>query len=370
MAQELQWINSIGASPRNAVYQVIDGPYLPVKVVHDQYAEFVANPHFDGSPKPVYKKVLEEYYTSSASELLALKKGTLDIDQYVTSDTVPTVQKLAAYHLLQEPSWGYYYIQLNFRSNAASVGGLFNQLYIRQALQLGIDQPAIVKAVYNGSAVPTYGPVPYTPKNAFYNYAQKNRYSYNPAKGKALLVQHGWHLVNGVMERNGQQLAFPFLVQSGSSSTLFAEILQADWAKEGIKVSLVTQSIDTLYSVIGNPADSSKWAIAGGTLFGWLYIPDYEPSGDGLFNTGAGFNLGAYSNSTMDHLIALTEAPGTPQQSKRRFLQYEAFAAQNLPVLYVPTPTIPIAVSTSVKGFASSWNSIESGVRWNDLSPR
>jgi peptide/nickel transport system substrate-binding protein len=155
-----------------------------------------------------------------------------------------------------------------------------------------------------------------------------------------------------------------------SSSTLFAEILQADWAKEGIKVSLVTQSIDTLYSVIGNPADSSKWAIAGGTLFGWLYIPDYEPSGDGLFNTGAGFDLGACSSPTMDHLIALTEAPGTPQQAKQRFLQYEAFAAQNLPVLYVPTPTIPIAVSTRIKGFASSWNSIESGVRWNDLSPK
>jgi peptide/nickel transport system substrate-binding protein len=367
--RELAWISSIGDNPSNPVYQVVDGPYRPLKAVPDEYWEFAANPRYDGVTKPAYARIIDNYETSDASAFVALRTGRIQVDPYVTFDYLAEVQHLAGYRLVEDPSYGFYYLQLNFRPNAKDVGGLFNQLYIRQALQLGIDQPAIIRALYHGLALPTYGPVPYAPHNVFYDYRLKNPYPYNPAAGKRLLLEHGWKLVNGVMQKDGQRLAFPLLLQTGTSSTELGEILQHSWSEEGIQVSLVPQSIDTLYGIIGNPAKSNTWAMAGGDLFGWLYIPDFEPSGGSLFATGAGFNLGGYTSSVMDHLIALTHESGTPAQVQQRFFAYERFAAQQLPVLYQPTPDILTAVANQVKGYAGGFNPIESYTPWNYLHP-
>lgn len=367
MKQELAWIQSIGNAPLNAAYQVVDGPYRIAKVAPNQYWKFVANPHYSGATKPTYKTIYLDYETSDSTTFLALKKGTVQVVPTASLTYLREEQKLSGYRLLKEPSYGFYYLQMNFRTNAKGIGGLFNHLYVRQALQMGVDQPAIIAVLYKGLALPTYGPVPSAPKNVFYDYGQKNSYPYNPARGKTLLEAHGWHLVHGVMEKNGQQLAFPFLVQTGTSSTHLAEILQRGWAEEGIKVSLVPESLDSMYGLIGNPAKSSQWALAGGSEFGWLYIPDFYPSGGSLFASGAGFNLGGYDSTTMDHLIAATYEAGSASQVRARFNAYQKYAAQNLPVLYQPTADTLSEVATSVHGWASGFNPIEAYTPWNRL---
>ena len=40
---------------------------------------------------------------------------------------------------------------------------------------------------------------------------------------------------------------------------------------------------------------------------GWIYSPDYYPSGEVLFQTGAGSNSGSYSDPTDDKLIKETD---------------------------------------------------------------
>jgi len=66
---------------------------------------------------------------------------------------------------------------------------------------------------------------------------------------------------------------------------------------------------------------------------GWLYAPDYYPSGEELFATGAGSNTGGYSDPTMDELItASTEGNAT-------LTAFEQYAAQQLPVFFKPQGT-------------------------------
>ena len=66
----------------------------------------------------------------------------------------------------------------------------------RQALAYLTDQPAFIKGIYKGAAVPAYGPIPsaptspYTPPNA-----TNPPYPYNPAKAVSLLKAHGWKVV-------------------------------------------------------------------------------------------------------------------------------------------------------------------------------
>lgn len=354
MTQELAYIKKVGGEPMNANFRVIDGPYRLVKAVPSQYWEFKINPSFSGSPKPTVKTMIYSYETSNVAQFAQLKKGT------VQQGTIPFSLLKQSQHLkgyVVKPLYypGFNYIQPNLSSQAPVIGGLFSHLYFRQAMQMGIDQSAIVRALYQGYAYPVYDPVPEQPPNVFFDKNLKNPYPFNPAKGERLLEQHGWVLHNGVMTKHGVKLAFDFLVASGSATqTNIAQLLKQDWGQEGIDVTIRQEPFSQVIS--NGTSDPSKWDLLswGG---GWSYVPDYYPSGDGLFNPGGGANFGGYSSSEMNHLIQITTVQGgTAAQIHQRFNAYQVYAAQQLPVLYVPLPPTFYAVASYVKGFYSNYS--------------
>lgn len=351
--QELNWIKSVSATWSNRVYDVYDGPYHIVSGVNSEYWLYAANPHYDGVHQPTFRTVRYYYETSEASTFLALKKKTVELAT-APSSYLGALKKMTDYRIVAPPLFGYQWLGLNYRRTTLDVGPLFNNLYIRQALQMGIDQAAIIK-LYGGYATPVYGPVPRFPHNIYYDYRLPDYYPYNPARGKALLESHGWHEVNGVMEKNGTKLAFPILDQSGAGSPSIQdefEIIQAGWAKEGIKATIYLSAL---------PAnDGQNWAVSG---FGtWVYAPDFYPSGGSLFASTGGVNLsgGDYRSAEMDHLIQATYAPGSEAQTIQRFYAYEKYAAQQLPVLWVPMSNAATgflySVATNIKGFQANYS--------------
>lgn len=354
--QELSWIKKISDVPSNPVYKVVDGPYDIEKAVINGYYTYVANPHYDGAHPAKIKTVTYLYSTSSAAEFAQLRTHKIDLAGLPFS-LYSSRKELTGYRLVSQKIFAFFYLPLNFRSNAYGIGGLFNKLYVRQALQMGIDQPGIIKTMYHGYALPSIGPVPEEPPNAYYDTGLKNPYPYNPAKGKRLLESHGWTMQNGVMTKNGLKLAFNLLYSTGSTTfDNMAELMKSDWAQEGIDVSLQPIGGQAFGDIIGSASQSSKWAMAGG--FGWIYVPDFYPSGGELFLPSAGFNLGAYDSPTMNRLIADTYLGGTPAQVKQRFDAYQVYAAENLPGLFVPTPDNLTEVATFVKGYRSNYNPI------------
>jgi len=365
MTRELTWIESIGSTPNNPVYKVVDGPYTLAKAVTDQYWTYVANPKFSGIDKPAIKTVTYHYETSSANIFAQLRRGTLDVAPLPLS-LYSQRSQLTSYHIAKEQLFAFFYMTLNFRPNADGIGGLFNKLYIRQALQMGINQPKIIASIYHGLAEPTVGPVPRVPANAYFDSAIKG-YPYNPQAGKRLLESHGWSLVNGVMTRNGQKLEFPLLFATGSTSrTNMMELIQQAWAQEGIVVHLQTMAPAAVGPLVGAVANSPKWAVDGDG--GWIYVPDYYPTGGELFLPGAGFNRGGYYSPTMDTLIEETYAGGTPAQIKQRFDAYQVYTADQLPGLWMPTPESIAAVSNTVHGMRSNYNAIIGLTPLNELT--
>ncbi len=357
MTQELHWIARVSNQPSNPVYRVYDGPYGISQSVHDSYWTFAANPHYDGAHPPQFKKVTYLYEGSSASTFAALHRGAVDIAP-MSFSLYASATHLRGYHVISQRLFGYFFALLNLRPNAASVGGLFSHLYIRQALQMGINQQAIIQAAYHGLASPSLGPVPVHPHNVFFDSKLTNPYPYNPSRGLALLEHHGWHLQHGVLvNAQGQRLAFPLLYQTGSTSVANeAQLMKQAWGQEGIDVTLDPQSITSVSNLIGNPSESAHWAMQVG--FKWSYEPDYYPSGGGLFTPTAGFNPGGYANAQMTRLIRATYAAGTPQQVAARFNAYQQYAVQQLPVLWVPTPDIMTVVKNGVTGAKSQYNAI------------
>lgn len=353
--QELSWIKSIANKPNNPVYQVIDGPYRLKKWVSDQYWEFAINPKYTGPYKPRIARILYDYEASDASTFVGLKKGTVEVAQVPLSYVTP-VKALKSYHLSKEALFAFWFMKPNLRPGALNgEGALLAQLYIRQALEYGIDQPGIIKAVLHGYGYVDNGPVPSQPHNVYYDYHMPVYYPYDPARGATLLEAHGWHLVNGVMEKNGQTLSFQLLVPSGDTTTTdMMELVEADWAKEGIQATIKIESQSTIGSTEYSPQDVNKWAIVAGG--GWIYAPDFYPSGDGIFNPGAGINSGGYSSAEMDRLITATTSGGTLKQVQERFDAYQRYAAQQLPFIWMPAQDFLYAIANNVHGYSRNYN--------------
>ena len=367
-SQELNWLKSISNSPMNPVYQVVDGPYRIAKVVPNNYWKYVANPHYNGPNKPKIKTVIFQYESSESSTFLGLRNGTLAFATLPFS-YYAEAKKLPGYKVVPEPFFGFTGLTLNQHAAAGASGKLFSQLYIRQALQMGINQPQYVKGILHGLGVVNYSPVPNKPSNAYENKAIGTPYAFNPAKGKKLLEAHGWKMKNGVMQKGGQSLAFTMMYDSGNTALQDeAELMQQAWLKEGVKVSLAPQNPQTLSGIVGTPSQVGKWQMALG-VYGWGYGPDFYPSGDGIFNTGAGYNIMGYSSSGMDHLISLTATGGgSAAQIKAQMNAYLAYAAKQLPVLWLPNADDLEVVSTHLKNFTQDWNTVQQFVPTNDLA--
>jgi peptide/nickel transport system substrate-binding protein len=116
---------------------------------------------------------------------------------------------------------------------------------------------------------------------------------------------------------------------------------KTDYALAGIAINLTTAPFDT---VIGNAVpctagSACTWDMEfwGG---GWIYAPDYEPTGDELWScTGSGASVayagsdsGGYCDPQAESDILATETSSNVQA----MYTYEDYLAKNLPVIWMP----------------------------------
>ncbi|HXW77906.1 MAG TPA: ABC transporter substrate-binding protein, partial [Acidimicrobiales bacterium] len=145
----------------------------------------------------------------------------------------------------------------------------------------------------------------------------------------------------------GLQLKFNLLFQSGSVITQEETAdLKAQASQVGIDLELTTAPFA---QVVGKaidcgphgaaPSSSAKcsWtALDWGA--GWVYAPDYLPTGETLFLTGAGSNFSGYSNAEADKLIEAT-TNGPASLTIPNMHAFEDYLAKQLPVVFFPTAT-------------------------------
>ncbi|POB09319.1 peptide ABC transporter substrate-binding protein [Sulfobacillus sp. hq2] len=350
---ELSYLASNGNNVN--FFKVIDGPFRLTSAVQNVSWTFTPNKHYDGHLPYVNKFVLA-YQTSETSEVNALKTGGVQVG-YLPLSMYSVRSQLPHDTLNTSYSYSIDRTILNFKS--PQVGNIFRSLPVRQAMQMGIDQTAIIQSLYNGMGVPGTGPVPLHPRTFLAPQLIKPIYSYDPEKGKQLLEKNGWHLVHGIMTNNaGQQLSFNMQYDSGSSTVLaMVQIMQQDWAKEGIHVSLSPLPFASMLQYHHQP---TKWEIQTG--LGWSYGGSY-PTGGGMYSTGGGYNFYGYSNSKMNSLIAATHSPQpSPADSQKALDAYQMFAAQQLPNLWMPVPQGLGEIENNIHGVRSSANNFTDAI--------
>jgi peptide/nickel transport system substrate-binding protein len=117
-------------------------------------------------------------------------------------------------------------------------------------------------------------------------------------------------------------------------------------AKAGIDLTVSPQSFNTIASTA--VPSNHAWQL---DMYGeWVYDPDYAPTGEEIFASGATSNVGSYSDATMDKLITETNA----SSSLSAFKAYATYAAEQLPVLYMPNSYSVQTVKSDLHGVTFS----------------
>lgn len=326
-------IQYLGKNATNLMFdKVVDGPFEPVSATPNQSWIVKPNPSYAGH-KSIVNKIVFNYEASATAEFAAVKTGSINVG-YLDASQLGSKGQLTSMGDRITPgySFGIFWTEMNMWPGSPSKS-LFDQLYIRQALQMGLDNTGAAKDIYKGYAVPIYGPIPPTPKTKFLDSSLQNPYPFNITKGKQLLESHGWKEVNGVMTKGSQKLKFTMMFVSGSTTSQdSAELMKEDWAKEGVDVSLKPVNFSTFISITSNKTNHS-WDLATGS--GWDYNgPGFYPTGGQLFSSTAPSGTG-FANKQEDALISATHKPyATSQETMKHFFAYEDFTAKILPFLW------------------------------------
>jgi len=352
----------------NPLWKVVDGPWKLAQFLSSGYYAWVPNKNYSGPDKPVLSKVIWTPFTDDTAEMDTLRSGTsLDVASVPLNDIrqIPAL-KAEGYSVAQVPLPGVAEILPNFYAPVA--GLLLRQLYIRQAMEYLINREQIVKKAFAGYADPGNGPVPVQYGQQWDSPLEKagGPYKYNPAKAIALLKAHGWKVVPGGTDTcakpgkaadecgtgitAGEPLTFTLLFATGTESYNEQNAaFQSTESLGGIHIALKGEPFNTLVSTTGTcngqshpAATCDDWQLE---QYGYNeYLMD--PSGAGQFNTDANGNYGGYSSPEMNKLIDATEYGS----SNSAFFAYEDYAAEQLPLLWLPNESDVFVYKSNLAG--------------------
>jgi peptide/nickel transport system substrate-binding protein len=340
------------------IWSVVDGPFKLSSFTSSGQVTMVPNAKYSGSPKPTIAKFVELPFTSDTAVFNEERSGgpsAVTIGSVPAQDE-PQVPKLAAegYTNNKASSYSINYFVINFHN--PTVGPVFSQLYARQALAHLIDQQGWTKAFLNNTATPTYGPIPASPSSPLASYsASANPYPFSPTAAAALLKANGWKVVPGGKTtciqpgtasgdcgagiKSGEGISFNLDYQSGVA-TLASEMndFQAQAKKVGITINLTEHPFaDVISTAVACTSKQStcKWT-AQNWGAGWIYAPDYLPTGEELYGKGSVANYGSYYSPEAQKLIDKT-VYGPVSDEKTALTGFSKYLETQVPVLYGPT---------------------------------
>jgi len=349
------------------LWTVVSGPYALGSFSTAGEVVLEENDAYDGGEVPTIPTVNLLPFASSDAEENALRSGELDYG-YISASNVDQSDSFTELGYQVEPwsGWSITYMPYNFEN--PGIGPVVSQLYARQAVQMSVDQDSLAEVVFNGTAVPGYGPVPQAQDSDFLSDTQAdNPYPYSTEDAAALLAAHGWEPnADGIMVcadagteadqcgagvAEGTVFALTVLSQSGSTVTdnMMSEI-QSSLRETGIDFSIETAPVSSVLSqtpACESTSPDCDWQLSFfGTAGSWYF--NAFPTGDSLFQTGGSANFGSYSNPEVDALISAA----TTSTDNETILEYSATLAEDLPVIWLPSPNYQVSViNESLVGF-------------------
>lgn len=230
----------------------------------------------------------------------------------------------------------------------------FKNVKFRQAIELGIDRPGLIKAVYFGRARPLDTVI--SPANRKWFNPHTATYPYNPRKARKLLEEAGFrYRSDGVLEdAQGHPVEFELLSSEGSQRTTeIATTFMENMKTLGITVKLSYLDFGTL---IGKTSGSFDYEAA---MMG--FTGGGDPSGGKAIYRSDG-RLHVWNPEQREPATAwearidqiMDEQERTLDESRRIALIHElqAIFSEQLPLLFLVTPN-------AYAGVKNRWRNVQ-----------
>jgi peptide/nickel transport system substrate-binding protein len=348
----------LGTWASSPIWSVVDGPFKLQSFTTTAQVTLVPNPDYSGSPKPTISKFVELPFTSDAAIFNEIRSGG---PTAITVGNLPSAYAPQSstvegegYVLNRAASYSFNYFPFNL--NNPKVGPIFRQLYFRQAFQHLIDQQGWIHAFLHDTAIPTYGPVPVSPESPLASVnASTNPYVFSTGAAATILSSHGWKVTPngsttcekpgtgtgecGAGITSGEGISFNIDYQSGVAA-IESEMndLAAQAKRVGINIDLTTHPFTTVIgtAIACQPSQADCAWTAENWGAGWIYAPDFLPTGESLFGGGAVANYESYSDPKANQLIGAT-ITGPAAGETQALSNYAQYIEQQVPVVFGPT---------------------------------
>ena len=279
------------------------GPYEFVAYQQDAVIRYKANPDYWGNKQKIDDLVFA-ITTDASVRAQKLKAGECQITVYPNAADVDGLKSDTNLTVGQQEGLNIAYLAYN------TTQAPFDKPEVRKALNMAINKQAIVDAVFQGAAKVAKNPIPPT----MWSYNDKvEDDKYDPAAAKAALEKAGVKDLS--MKIWAMPVSRPYMLNARRA----AELMQADFAKVGVKVDIVT------YEWAEYLKQSKAKDRDGAVMLGWTG-DNGDPDNflDTLLGCDAvgGNNRAQWCNKDFDALVK--KAKVTSDQKERAKLYEEA----------------------------------------------
>ncbi|RNB81257.1 ABC transporter substrate-binding protein [Brevibacillus fluminis] len=188
-------------------------------------------PYYENQGPPRADKLVIKSIPDTNLRLSALESGAIDVATEVPVKEAKKFQNNPKYQVMERLRSGVgMLLEMNLRRPE------FQDIKVRQALNMLVNKKAIIQAVMQGDA--EVAQTPLSPATLGYDKSlEKYGYQYNVDEAKKLLDDAGWKVNgSGVREKDGKTLSLDLL--SSSDIDKEAQLIQAMLGEAGIKITI------------------------------------------------------------------------------------------------------------------------------------
>lgn len=264
-----------------------------------------------------------------STAFLELRTGGIDLLLGVPTDFLQILEAEADIEIIQMPGVGIIYMPINVTSAP------FDDILVRQATTMAVDQDSIVAAIYNGVGAPARNFLISSLPEADVDPALN--VTYNPARAGELLDEAGWMMGNdGVRMKNDERLSVALFTNNTTELTRLTQVVQSQLGEIGMEATITVFDASTIRdeyrenrhqlavrSYDWNNSDILDWFFSGNRL-GYPNVSMWEDEEGQRLND-----------------VAMTESSTSAERIANFTAYHEYILSQHLMVpIYQPTQNI------------------------------
>ncbi|EOY7767277.1 ABC transporter substrate-binding protein [Escherichia coli] len=309
------------------------GPYQLKQYQKDSRILFTAfDDYWEGKVK--LERIVFSITPDSSVRLAKLEKNECQVMPFPNPSDLSRIKKNPALKLMSKAGLNTGFLAFNTQKAP------LDNVKVRQALATAINKNAIIDAVFQGTGSAAKNLLP---PGVWSADSELKDYEYDPEKARSLLKEAGFD--------NGMTIdlwAMPVQRPYNPNAKRMAEMIQADWAKVGVKTNIITFEWGEYLNRIKNGEHQAAlmgWTTATGdpdNFFGPLFT---------CTSANGGSNSAKWCYKPFDEIIS--QAKVITDQEKRAVLYKKAqqMMHEQIPAVMIAHSTIFEPIRSEVTGY-------------------